>query len=227
MTDHSFGGVWAWLTTASHWTGSDGVEHRLWQHLGYSLEAIAIAALIAVPLGLYAGHTNRGGAVLTSLGNAGRALPTLGLLVLFAIEIGVGLNAAIIPLVLLAIPPILVNTYEGIRGIPGDLADAAQGMGLHPLQVLFRVEVPVSLPLIMLGLRLAALQVVATTTVAAYVGVGGLGRYIIDGQASRNYAELGAGAILVVLFALVTEGLFLVALRAVVSPGVRGRSRAS
>jgi osmoprotectant transport system permease protein len=220
----SFSGVFSYLTTAANWHGSDGFGIRLAQHFTYSIEALLIGVAIALPLGLISGHTGRGGAVLSLLSNMSRALPTLGLLTIFALLIGVGLEAAIIPLVFLAVPSILVNTYVGIRGVDRALVDAAYGMGLTPTQVLFRVEVPVALPLIVLGLRTAALQVVSTATIAAFVGLGGLGRYIIDGQASQNFAELGAGAIIVALFAIVTEGLFLLAQRFAVSPGVRRRS---
>jgi osmoprotectant transport system permease protein len=223
----SFGGTFSYLTTASNWAGSSGFPARLLQHFEYSLIPLAIAVVIGLPLGLLSGHTGRGGAVLSMLSNASRALPTLGLLVVCAIGIGVGLRAAVIPLVFLALPSVLVNTYVGIQGVDRNLVDSAYGMGLRPRQVLFRVEVPVALPLVVLGLRTAALQVVATATIAAYVGLGGLGRFIIDGIASRNFAEVGAGAIMVAAFAIVTEVLFLVGQRLVVSPGVRARARIS
>jgi osmoprotectant transport system permease protein len=221
----SVGGFWSYLTTAANWEGSAGILHRLVQHLGYSLSVLAISVVIAIPVALYTGHTGRGSNLVTLLGNASRALPTLGLLVLFAILIGVGLQAAIIPLVLLALPSILVNTDVGIRGVDRSLVDAAYGMGLTSRQVLFRVEVPVALPLIFLGLRTAALQVVSTATIAAAVGLGGLGRFIIDGQASHNHSELAAGAVIVALFAIVTEILFYLGQRLAVSPGVRQRAR--
>jgi osmoprotectant transport system permease protein len=219
----SFSGIFTYID--GHWGGSGGLIQRLVQHLGYSLEILVISAVIALPLGLITGHTGRGGAVLSILSNVSRALPTLGLLVLLAIVLGVGFKAAILPLVFIAVPSILVNTYVGIRGVDRSLVDAAYGMGLTPAQVLLRVEIPVGLPLIVLGLRTAALQVVSTATIAAYVGVGGLGRLIIDGQASRNFAELGAGSVAVAAFAIVTEGVFLLAQRFLVSPGVRNRAR--
>lgn len=205
----------------AHWGGSAGVLHRMVQHAGYSAEALLLSAAVALPLGLLTGHTGRGAAVLSLLSNASRALPTLGLLVLFAVLVGVGLSAAIVPLVVIGVPSILVNTYVGIRGVDRDLVDAARGMGLRPAQVLWRVEVPVALPVIVLGLRTAALQIVSTATIAAFVGLGGLGRLIFDGQASRNFAELGAGALAAAAFAVATEGLFLAAQRLIVSPGVR------
>jgi osmoprotectant transport system permease protein len=217
--------LFSYLTTSSNWHGSSGIADRLLQHLGYSAEALLIAGAIALPLGLVSGHTGRGGAVLSMVGNATRALPTLGLLTIFAILIGVGLEAALIPLVVLAVPSMLVNTYVGIRDVDRSVVDAARGTGMRGWQVLFRVELPVALPLIFLGLRLAAIQVVSTATIAAYVGLGGLGRYIIDGQASRNFAELGAGALLVCVFAILIETFFLICQRILVSPGVRARTR--
>jgi osmoprotectant transport system permease protein len=223
----SFTDLGSWLTTGSNWTGPGGIGHRLWEHLGYSLEALVIAVAIGLSLGLLTGHTRRFGSVLSSFSNGGRALPTLGLLTLFAIIIGVGLSAALIPLVILAIPPILVNTDAGIRGVDRTLTDAARGMGLRPHQVLFRVEMPVALPLIVLGLRTATLQIISTATIAAFVGLGGLGRFIIDGEASRDYAKLGGGAVVVAMFAILTEAMFLVAQRLIISPGLRSSSRAS
>lgn len=219
----SFVDLFSWM--GSHWGGTDGVVHRLVQHLGYSVEALALSALIAVPIGLITGHTGRGASVLTLLSNSSRALPTLGLLVLFGVMIGVGLEAAIIPLVFIAVPSILVNTYVGIRGVDRSLVDAAGGMGLTARQVLWRLEVPVALPLIILGFRTAAIQVVSTATIAAFVGLGGLGRFIIDGQATRNFAELGAGAVAVAAFAIITEAAFLAAQWLLVSPGVRRTAR--
>ena len=223
--DSSLGRLVTYLTTASSWSHSNGIIHRLLQHMAYSGETLLIALAVALPVGLATGHTRRGGLVLSMLSNASRALPTLGLLTLFAILIGVGIDAAIFPLLFLAIPAILVNTNVGIRGVDPALVDAARGMGLTPRQVLGRVEIPVALPLIVLGLRTAALQVVSTATIAAYVGLGGLGRFIIDGQASHNSAELGAGAVVVAAVAILIEALFLVGQRLVVSPGVRPRAR--
>ena len=223
--DQSFGGSLSYLFDGANWSGGSGFLVRLAQHFGYSVETLLIAAAIGLPLGLYTGHTGRGAALISMLGNASRALPTLGLLVIFAFLFGVGLKAAVIPLVFLALPSILVNTYVGIQGVDRSLVDSARGMGLRPNQVLWTVEVPVALPLVVLGLRTAALQVVSTATIAAFVGLGGLGRYIIDGQATRDYAQLGAGAIMVAAFAIVTEAAFLIAQRLVVSPGVRARAR--
>ncbi|MFO7250597.1 MAG: ABC transporter permease subunit [Actinomycetes bacterium] len=209
----------------ANWAGPYGIPVRLAEHVGFCALALALAALIAVPLGLVAGHTGRGVHLVTLTANAARALPTLGLLVLVMLLAGVGTLPVLVPLVALAVPPILVNTCEGVRGVDPDLLDAAYGMGLRGRQVLLRVRAPVALPLILLGLRLAAIQVVATATVAAYVGLGGLGRYIIDGLATRDYPQTLGGATLVVLLALAVQAGFAVLERFAVSKGVSRRVR--
>ncbi|HEX4813702.1 MAG TPA: ABC transporter permease [Nonomuraea sp.] len=208
------------------WSGPGGIPARLLEHLEFSALALALAVLVAVPLGLLIGHTGRGELVVVVSANLARALPTLGLLVMFVLLLGAGsIWPVIIPLVLLSVPPILVNTYEGIKGVDPELRDAAYGMGLRGAQVLMRVLAPVALPLILLGCRLSAIQVVATTTVAAYTGLGGLGRYVIDGFATKDYASVVGGSVLIVLFALVVQAAFAVAQRVTVSPGVRQRTK--
>lgn len=219
--------AWRWLTAGAHWHGDDGIPHRFLQHLGYCALALAIAAVIALALGLMVGHTGRGGFVIVSVANLARAIPTLGLLLLVVTVTSIGLTPVIVPLIALAIPPILVNTYEGIRGVDGDLKDAAEGMGMTGWRVLTRVEAPVALPLIMLGLRTAAIQVVATATIAAVAGLGGLGRYIVDGLARKDYPSVAGGSVLVVGLALAVQIGFAVLRRVIVSPGLRGMSRTS
>ncbi|WP_336205922.1 ABC transporter permease [Nonomuraea sp. LPB2021202275-12-8] len=221
-------GLVSWLTDffgdGARWSGPDGIPIRLLEHLEFSVLALALAMLIAIPLGLLIGHTGRGGVAVVLSANLARALPTLGMLVLFVLLLGTAsIWPVIIPLVLLAVPPILVNTFEGIRGVDPELRDAAYGMGLRGGQVLGRVLVPVALPLILLGLRLSAIQVVATTTVAAYTGLGGLGRYVIDGFATKDYASVVGGSVLIVLFALVVQIAFTLVQRVTVSPGVSQR----
>ncbi|MBX6384835.1 MAG: ABC transporter permease subunit [Microbispora sp.] len=207
---------------AGHWSGPDGIPARLLEHLEFSAAAFFVAALIAVPLGMLIGHTGRGALLVVVAANAARALPTLGLLVLVVLLAGVGtVLPVLIPLVVLAIPPILVNTYEGVRGVDADLRDAAYGMGLRGRQVLFQTLIPVALPLILLGLRLAAIQVVSTATIAAFVGLGGLGRFIIDGLATKTYADVIGGAVLVAALALAVQFVFVLLDRVAVSPGVR------
>ncbi|RJL25125.1 ABC transporter permease [Bailinhaonella thermotolerans] len=214
---------WEFVSDPANWSGPSGIPARLLEHLTYSGVSLLLAAAIALPLGLLIGHTGRGGIVALVAANAARALPTLGLLVLVILLIGYGVAPVLIPLVVLAIPPILVNTYAGLRGVDADLRDAARGMGLRGPQVLFRVSIPVALPLILLGLRLAAIQVVSTATVAAFVGLGGLGRFIVDGLATKQYPSTAGGAVLVALLALLVQGIFTVLQRVIVSPGVSGR----
>lgn len=219
--------AWNWLTASAHWSGSDGIPHRLLEHLGYSVLALAIAAVIALPLGALVGHTGRGGFIVVSFANLARAVPTLGLLLLVVTVTSIGLTPVIIPLIALATPPILVNTYEGIRSVDADIKDAAKGMGMKGPGVLLKAEIPVAMPLILLGLRTAAIQVVATATIAAYAGIGGLGRYIVDGLSRKDYPSVVGGSVLVVLLAVIVQVAFIGIRRAFVSPGLRGSSGTS
>ncbi|MDQ0789859.1 ABC transporter permease [Streptomyces sp. B3I8] len=209
------------FSDSAHWHGYDGIPHRLLEHVQYSLIALAIAAAIGLPVGLITGHTGRGGTALALIATAARALPSFGLLVLMFVLLGLGLLPVMIPLVVLAVPPILVTTYEAVRTVEPAPVDAARGMGMTEPRILFQVELPVALPLIFSGLRSAAIQIVSTATIAAYVSLGGLGRYIVDGLYQRNYEKVVGGATLVAVLALVTLGLFWAAARAAVSPGVR------
>jgi osmoprotectant transport system permease protein len=219
--------AWNWLTTSANWSGGEGIPTRLAEHLGYCALALAIAALIALPLGALVGHTGRGGFIVVSFANIARAVPTLGLLLLVVTVTSLGLTPVIIPLIALATPPILVNTYEGIRGVDADIKDAAKGMGMKGPGVLLKAEVPVAMPLILLGLRTAAIQVVATATIAAYAGLGGLGRYIVDGIARKDYPSVVGGSVLVVLLAVIVQLGFAGIRRVLVSQGLRGSSRTS
>ncbi len=215
--------VQAFFSDSAHWQGYDGIPSRLLEHVQYSLLALAIAAAIGLPVGLLTGHTGRGGNAIAVVANAARALPSFGLLVLAVLLIGFGLLPVMIPLVVLAVPPVRVTTYEAVRAVDPAPVDAARGMGMRESRVLFRVEVPVALPLILSGLRTAALQIVSTATIAAYVSLGGLGRYIIDGLYQRNYEKVVGGATLVAVLSLITLALFWGVGRLVVSPGVRRR----
>ncbi|GAA6525066.1 ABC transporter permease [Intrasporangium sp. DVR] len=218
-----------WLQDPDHWAGPDGVPARLGEHLLYTLVTIGIAVALAVPLGAWVGHTGRGRWLVTGA-NALRAVPSLGLL--FAISMLVGpliqSNLAftvpsIIVLVILAIPPLLSGTYAGIESVDPAARDAARGMGMRGGQVLTRVEIPIAMPLLLSGLRSATLQVIATATIAASISLGGLGRYLIDGLAARDLPQMVAGAVLVALLALLTDGLLALVQRFVVSPGISGR----
>lgn len=227
--------VWTWLTTGSHWTGSDGIWVRTIEHVQYTALAVVIALVIALPLGALIGHTGKGTGLVAGLANAMRALPSLGLLGILALwgldhlPISIALQAvSIAVLALLAIPPILTSTYAGVAAIDPAARDAAQGMGMTGGQVLVQVEFPMALPLIFSGLRSAFLQAVATATIAAFVSLGGLGRYVIDGLAQHDYPKMAAGGLLVALLAIVGDRVLAVLGHLVASAGLTGRrTRAS
>jgi osmoprotectant transport system permease protein len=197
-----------WFSDGSHWSGDDGVPIRVVEHVGYSALTVGVAAAVAIPLGLWIGHTGRLRGVAVGLTGSMRAMPTLGLLTWFALFFSLGLTAPILALVILAIPPLLAGAYSGLESVDRQTIDAARAMGMTELQILARVEVPLALPLIVGGVRSAVLQVVATATVAAYVGLGGLGRYIIDGQAVSDYPRMVSGSILVIALALALDAVF-------------------
>lgn len=224
------GDVISWLSTGDHWTGSDGILMRSWEHLLYTLVTVGIALVVSVPVGAVIGHTGRGVGLVAGLANALRALPSLGLLVILALwaldvlPISIALEAAAIAvLVLLAIPPILTSTYAGVATVDPATRDAATGMGMTSTQVLFRVELPNALPLILSGLRSSVLQTIATATIAAYVSIGGLGRYVLDGLAQNDYIKMASGALLVALLAILADAVLALVTRIVVSPGLTGR----
>ncbi len=202
-----FTGAWDFIVDPGNWSGDTGIGTRILQHLWYSVLAVALSAVIAVPIGLLIGHLRRGEIVVVSLVNALRSLPTLGLLTFLVLLMGLGVMPPILALVILGIPPLLAGTYAGIASVDRGVVEAARAMGMTELQVLFRVEIPNALPLILGGLRNATLQVIATATVAAYVNLGGLGRYIFDGLALYKYDRVVVGAILVAVVALVVDGL--------------------
>jgi osmoprotectant transport system permease protein len=216
--------VIGWLTDPAQWSGPDGIPVRTLQHLWYSLLATVIAAAIALPIGIFIGHTGRGALVAVNLTNLGRAIPSLGIIILMFTLVGFGIVPVLVALVALAIPPIVTNSYIGIRSVDRDVREAAEGMGMRGRQVLWQVELPVAMPLIMAGIRTSAVQVVATATLAAYVGLGGLGRYLIDGLAQRDLAEVVGGAILVAVLSLLTELVLGRVQALVVSKGLAERS---
>ena len=178
--------VFSYLLDPAHWTGPQGIPVRLLEHVGYVLLTLLIALVIAVPIGAWIGHTGRGGFLAVGLANGLRALPTLGLLVLIVGATGLGLLGPITALVILAVPPILAGTYAGVRNVDPAIVDAARGMGMGGREVLLGVEMPNALPLIMGGIRSSTLQVISTATIAAFVALGGLGRYIIDGLSATD-----------------------------------------
>lgn len=222
-----FNFAWHWLILGQHWHGSNGIPARLLEHIEYTALAMAISAAIALPAGVAIGHSGRGGFLVVNLANVWRALPTLGLLILAFVLSNGASWAWLIPLVALAVPPILVTSYEGVLSVDPQLKDAAAGMGMTPWQVLTKVEIPVAVPLILLGLRTATIQVVATATIAAYISLGGLGRYIFDGLNTNDYATVAGGAALVVLLALIVQFAYAGLARLIVPAGLRQRARQS
>lgn len=221
----------SWFTDPDNWSGVDGIPSRLLEHVEYTLVVLVIAAAVAVPIGLWVGHTGRARWIVT-VANSLRAVPTLGLLFAVALWLGPKISgdlAFTIPsvsvLVLLAIPPLLAGTYAGIEAVDSAARDAAKGVGMTPMQVLRQVELPNALPLLLSGVRSAVLQVVATATIAAYIGLGGLGRYLVDGIALGDYPRTAGGAILVAVLAVLLDGVIALVQRRVVSPGLTGRGR--
>jgi osmoprotectant transport system permease protein len=227
-----FAEVVEWFTDPLHWEGSFGIPARVREHLITSGVSVLIAALIALPAAMYIGHRRRFEFLVVSVANLGRAIPSFGLLFLAVLVLGLGLDsppelrpAILIALVLLAIPPILTNTYVGIQNVDSDTLEAARGMGMTEGGILGGIELPLAAPLIVGGLRTAAVQVVATATLAAVVGGGGLGRFILDGFATGDDAQIFGGAVLVALLAILTEVAFALLERLVAPRTTTGRRR--
>ena len=209
----------AWIFSPVRLTGNDSIPAAFAAHLAFTVIAVLIAALIAIPFGWAIGHTGRGREIAVAVSGAARALPSFGLMLLLVLIFGVlhKPEAAIVAFVLLAIPSILAGAYTGIEAIDRTVIDAGRAMGMTQWQVLWRIEVPLGMHLLVGGLRAATLQVIATVTLAAYVALGGLGQYIITGIALRDYTEVLAGAILVTALALVVDGVFALVQRGVLS----------
>ena len=210
-----------WILSPMHWSGPDGIPIRLIQHIHLSAESVAIGALLALPVGIVLGHYGRFGNVAINISNVGRAVPSFGILVIAFQLFGLGDLPIIISLTALAIPPMVTNSYVALREVDADIREAARGMGYRELAQILRVELPLSVPLIMAGVRTSAVQVVATATLAALTAGGGFGRYVIDGLDSGDYTKLFAGAILVALLALATELALAGAERLLVPRGIR------
>ncbi|MEV0963952.1 MULTISPECIES: ABC transporter permease [unclassified Streptomyces] len=211
--------TWAWLTNGANWSGEGGVWHRLGEHLYVSGVALALACAVALPVALWLGHTGRGGALAVNISNVGRAVPVFAVLALFMVTPlrGAGYVPTIIALVLFAVPPLLTNAYVGMREVDRSVVEAARGMGMSGGQLFVRVELPLAYPMAMTGLRSAAVQVVATATIAAMVGQGGLGRIITAGFNTYDTPQVVAGALLVAGLALLVESV-LVAVDRMVGP---------
>ncbi|WP_055495936.1 ABC transporter permease [Streptomyces sp. TP-A0356] len=203
-------GTWHWLIDPAHWAGDDGIRHRLEQHLVLTAVCLLISCVIALPVALVLGHLGRGGALAVNISNVGRAVPTFAVLVLLLLTpIGTwGEGPTVVALVLFAVPPLLTNAYVGMREVDRSVVRAARGMGMTGGQTLFHVELPLALPMVLNGVRIAAVQLVATATIAALAGGGGLGRIITAGFNLASTPQVVAGAVLVALFALIVEGIF-------------------
>ena len=214
----------AWFADPSHWSGPSGIPARILEHLFYSGLTLLVAVVLAVPVGAFVGHTGRGGFLVIGVANWLRSLPDLGLLILLVLLVGLGLLPLIVALLVLAVPSLLAGTYAGVNNVDRAVVDAARGVGMRERDILLQVELPNALPLLLGGLRAAALQVIATAAIAAYVSYGGLGRYIIDGRAQHDYTQMAAGAILIAALALVVEAILAGVQRLVVSPGLRAAS---
>ena len=197
--------VIAWFAEPANWQGSDGIPTRLVEHIELSAEAVAIGAVIALPIGIVLGHYGRFGNAAINLSNVGRAVPSFAILVVAFQAFGLGNLPIIVALTALAIPPMLTNSYVALNEVDPDIKEAARGMGYRDFAQLLRVELPQAVPLLMAGIRTSAVQVVATATLAAEIAGGGLGRFIVDGYAQQIYTEVFGGAVLVALLALATE----------------------
>lgn len=204
----------AWIADPANQSGPNGIVIRLAEHLLYTTIATGGAALVAIPLGYAIGHTGRGRGLVVGATGAARALPTLGVLTLIALLAGVGVGAPLIALGVLAAPSILAGAYSGIEAVKPATVDAARAIGMSEWQVLQQVEIPLGLPQLLGGLRSATLQVVATATLVAYVGGGGLGRFLFLGLKTQDYPQMLAASLLVVALAVIFEVLFEVATRA-------------
>jgi osmoprotectant transport system permease protein len=218
-----------WFTDPANWTGPNGVPARALEQIVISFWAVLIALAVAMPVGLVLGHLRRGVFLATNVGNIGRAVPTLGVLVIFASipAIGVGNLAAVLALAVFAIPPVLTNTFTGISSVDDGVRDAARGMGMGGGQLLARIEIPLAVPLVATGIRTATVQVVATASLAALVGGGGLGRYVVDGFALQDTTLIVVGAILTAALAMSTEGLLSLVQRAATPKGLRDQAAAN
>lgn len=234
------GQVLGWFADPANWTGAAGVPTRVLEHLLIAFSALIVAALIGLPIGLYIGHTGRYSTLAINTANVGRAVPSFALMVAilpislalapvlgYAPEVGLKLIPIFLAMLLLGIPPILVAAYAGLRAVDRDLIEAGRGMGMTGRQILRRVELPLSIAVIVGGFRTATLQVIATATIGAVLAYGGLGRFIVDGLARSEPERLFAGAILVALLALGVDAILTVVQRAVTPRALRQKAERS
>lgn len=231
-----FGDVFDFLTSSDQWHGNESIPRLLGQHVQLTVVSVLVAALVALPIGIVLGHVRTGGAIAVNIANIGRALPAFALLILSVQWVGIGDPTGIltpvqsvpafIAMFALAVPPMLANAYVGMASVDDEIRESARGMGMNGRQMIWRVELPNAVPLVMAGVRTATVAVVATATLAALVDSGGFGRYIIDGIAVNDNAKVFAGGLLVALLAIAFELLLALVQRVVTSPGLRGEGPA-
>ena len=224
------GEVVAWFTAPEQWSGNNAIPLRLWEHVSLSAVSLAAGVALALPIGLYIGHTGNGARTVIAVANIGRAVPSLGWLgMVYPITVallarqGLGFWPTFVALVALAVPPIVTNTYAGLQRVDPELREAGRGMGMREVELLRRVEVPIALPVILAGIRVSAVTVVATATLSSIVGGGTLGAYVVQGLFINDLPRVVGGAIMVAILALLTEWGFATLQRASVSQGLRGR----
>ena len=209
-----------WFMAPAQWQTGSGLLHHIGQHLYYMSVSTVVAALIALPIGIGLGHWGRGGLLAINISNIGRAVPSFGLIILMFLLVGFGFLPVLVALVALAIPPMVTNSYVGMQSVDPAVRQSARALGLTRWQQLWQVELPIAMPLVMAGVRTSAVQVMSTATLAAYVGLGGLGRYLIDGLAQQQLAQVVGGAIVVAILAVCTELVLAGVQRLVTSRGL-------
>ena len=215
--------VFLYFNDPLNWRGTNGITNRVLEHIGLSVSTMVIACLIALPGGVLLGRSNRRGAVAVNVANIGRAIPSFALIALGVIWLGLGVRPALIALVLLALPPVFTLTFTAVRGVDPAMVDAARGMGMTDGRLLREVQLPIALPLVLNGIRLSSSAVIATASLASLVSWGGLGRFIVDGFAIRDFVQVVVGVVLIAALVLLNEALFALLGRLVISPGLRRR----
>ncbi|MEI6622401.1 MAG: ABC transporter permease [Actinomycetes bacterium] len=222
--------VWSYFTDPAHWSGPNGIPVRFWQQVAISFIAMVVAMVIALPLGVVLGHKNKAAWLAVSAGNIGRAVPTFGILMILAASdwwiFGVGNGSVCVALIVFAIPPLLTNSYIAVRDVDDEVRNAARGMGFRGMSMLTRVELPNSVPLIAAGIRTSTVQVVATASLAAFVGGGGFGVYVLEGFAIQDNTLLFVGAILTAVLAVVTDLVLALVQRLATPKGLREQDKA-
>jgi osmoprotectant transport system permease protein len=224
---HAFLQSFVWLNDPLNWTNPDGILVRIREHMWISLAAVTIGVVVAVPIGVWLGHTGRGGGLVVAVANLTRAIPTVALLIIFPLTLGLGQGPIILALAIFAIPPLLANAYLGVREVDPEVRDAARGMGLSGWQMVTRVELPLAVPYLLGGFRTAAVQVVATATLAAFVNGGGIGMIISRGFGlgiNSGGDQMVAGALIVIVLCLAVEGVLAAVQRLVTPRALRGSS---